>query len=222
MASEYYKWLARDVKPEQERVLTKAERRKNWWYYYKYYVLTGVILAGIAISLLCSWLGIGQVKPDYRIAYAGTVSLSEEAVEAIQARFAQLGRDENGDGSVTVLVNQYVSHSTGDSDSLYYAEAAAAKLIADITDCDSYFFLLEDPDEFQRSMHVLCNADGSLPDDADLSAEGRAWPIADFAALDGLPEELSGLYLGRRGFWTGDTVKYPEGCEALWNSLRTE
>lgn len=222
MASEYYKWLARDVKPEQERVLTKAEQRRNWWYYYKYYVLTGVILAGIGISLLCSWLGVGQIKPDYRIAYAGTVSLSEEAAEAIEAAFARLGKDENGDGKVTIQVNQYVSHSTGDSDSLYYAEAAAAKLIGDITDCDSYFFLLEDPEGFQRSMHVLCNADGSLPKDTELSAEGRAWPITDFAALADLPEECSGLYLGRRGFWTEDTVNYLEGCEALWNSLRAE
>lgn len=222
MASEYYKWLARDVKPEEEKVLTEAEQRRNWWYYYKYYVLTGVVLLGIGISLLCSWLGIGETKPDYAIAYVGSISLPEEAVEALQARFAELGRDENGDGEVYVAVNQYVSHSTGDSDSLYYAQAAAAQLIADITDCDSYFFLLEDPAAFQREMHVLCEEDGSLPKDTDLSHEGRVWPVSDFAALIGLPEELNGLYLGRRGFWTDEMTDHAEGCEALWNSLWSE
>lgn len=222
MASEYYKWLARDVKPEEEKVLTKQERRANWWYYYKYYVLVGAVLLGIGVSLICSYFGIGQTKPDYAIAYVGSASLSEEAAAALQARFAELGADENGDGEIYVAVNQYVRHSTGDSDSYYYAQAAEAQLIADITDCDSYFFLLEDPEDFQESMHVLCNADGSLPGDEDFSAEGRAWPVSEFAALEDLPEELRGLYLGRRGFWTEDTVNYLEGCEALWNSLRAE
>lgn len=221
MASEYYKWLARDVKPEEKRVLTKAEQRRNWWYYYKYYVLGGVVLTGILISLVCSYLGIGQTKPDYAIAYVGSTSLSEEAVQALQSRFAELGADENGDGEIYVAVNQYVSHSTGDSDSVYYAEAATTRLIGDITDCDSYFFLLEDPVEFQQEMHVLCNADGTLPKDTDLSAEGRAWPVSDFAVLSDL-EELEGLYLGRRGFWTKDTVDHLEGCEALWLRLWNE
>lgn len=27
------------------------------------------------------------------------------------------------------------------------------------------------------------------------------------------------LFLGRRGFWTEKTTKYPEGCEALWKRL---
>lgn len=219
MASEYYKWLARDVKPEEEKVLTPAEKRKNWWYYYKYHVLIGAVLICIGISLLCSYFGIGQTRPDYAIAYVGTASLSEEAVEALQSRFAELGRDENGDGEIFVAVNQYVSHSTGDSDSLYYAQAAAAQVIGDITDCDSYFFLLSDPESFQKEMHVLCNWDGSLPADTDLSADGKAKPLSDCPALTDLPEELLGLSLGRRGFWTEKTTNHPEGCALLWDSL---
>lgn len=221
MASEYYKWLARDVKPEEEKILTPAERRKNWWYYYKYHVVIGIVLLGIGVSLVCSYFGIGQTRPDYAVAYVGSTSLSEEAVEALQNRFAALGKDENGDGEIHVAVNQYVSHSTGDADTYYYAQAAAARLIADITDCDSYFFLLEDPEGFQEEMHVLCSADGSLPADTDFSAEGRAWPVSGIPALRDL-EELDGLYLGRRGFWTEDTVNYAEGCTALWNSLWAE
>ncbi len=221
MASEYYKWLARDVKPEEERVLTKAEQRRNWWYYYKYHVIIGAVLVCIGISLLCSYLGIGQTKPDYAIAYVGSEALSEEAVQALQARFAELGRDENGDGEIFVAVNQYVSYSTGDSDSLYYAQAAAAQLIADITDCDSYFFLLEDPEGFQREMHVLCSWDGSLPDDTDLGAEGKVKALSECPGLDDVLPERE-LFLGRRGFWTDEMTDHAEGCEALWNSLWAE
>lgn len=220
MASEYYMWLARNEKPEEKRELTRAERRRNWWHYYKYHVLIGVVLVCIGINLLCSYLGVGKTKPDYAIAYVGTQALSEEAVQALQSAFAALGRDENGDGEIYVAVNQYVSYSTGDSDTLYYAQAAAAQVIVDITDCDSYFFLLEDPEDFQQNMHALCSWDGSLPEDSDLSAEGKARPVADCPALAAeLPEEMLSLYLGRRGFWTEERTDHAEGCEALWNSL---
>lgn len=223
MASEYYKWLARDVKPEQERVLTKAERRQNWWYYYKYHVLIGAVLVGICVSLLCSALGIGQTRPDYAVAYVGTAGLSEETVAALQAALAELGRDENGDGEVYVAVNQYVSYSTGDSDSLYYAQAANAQLIADITSCDSYFFLLEDPEAFQKDTHALCRLDGTLPADDDYSAEGTCIPAADLPLLaDALGADHAGLFLARRGFWTDETTDHIDGCEALWNSLTAE
>lgn len=219
MAGEYYRWLARDVKPVEHRELTPAEKRKNWWYYYKYHVLIGLVLTAIGINLICSYFGIGQTKPDYALAYVGDVSLSDQAVEALQAAFAELGRDENGDGEIYVAVNQYVRHSTGDSDTFYYAQAAAAQLIGDITDCDSFFFLLSDPEGFQREMHVLCNWDGSLPADEDGKLGDKVRLLADCPALGELPEELETLYLGRRGFWTEKTVEHLEGCQELWNSL---
>lgn len=219
MASEYYKWLARDVKPVEHRELTPAEKWKNWWYYYKFHVLIGLVLASIAGSLICSYFGIGQVKPDYAVAYVGTEALSEEAVEALQAAFARMGRDENGDGEIFVAVNQYVSYSTGDSDTLYYAQAAEAQVIADITDCDSYFFLLADPEDFQERMRVLSCWDGTLPADSDEEAMDKVRLLSECPGLGELPEELEGLYLGRRGFWNEDTVNYLEGCEALWDSL---
>ena len=220
MASEYYKWLARDVKPEEEKVLTKAERRRNWWYYYKYHVLFGAVLVVIGISLVCSWLGIGKTRPDYAIAYVGTRELNEETAAALQTALAEFGRDENGDGEIYIAVNQYVSYSTGDSDSLYYAQAANAQLIADITSCDSYFFLLEDPEEFQENTHALRRLDGSLPADDDFSAEGTCIPVTELPALaDALGEDYADLFLARRGFWTEDTTDHLEGCDAMWRSL---
>lgn len=222
MASEYYKWLARDVRPEEARELSRAEKWKNWWHYFKYHVLIGLVLLGIGVSLVCHALGVGQVKPDYAIAYVGTTALSEETVEALRSAFAALGRDENGDGQISVAVNQYVRYATGDSDTLYYAQAAEAQLIGDIESCDSYFFLLEDVERFQESMRVLCNLDGSLPSDSDGSAEGKYIPVSDCPALAALQEELGGLALARRGFWTGKTTKYADGCALLWDSLTSK
>ena len=220
MAGEYYRWLARDVKPEVKRELTKAEKRKNWWHYHKYYAIGGAVLLLITVSLILNAFGVGQVTPDYAIAYVGSSPLPEETVEALKVEFAALGRDENGDGRVEVAVNQYVSYATGDVEAAYYAQAAAAQLIADITVCDSYFFLLEDPEAFQSETHTLCGLDGALPGDDDWSADGKYVLLRDCPALGNiLTAENGDLALARRGFWNEDTARYAEGCGILWNKL---
>lgn len=232
MASEYLKWKYRDVKPREKVELTPAEQRKNWWHYHKWHVGLGVVLAGIAVSWVCSALGVGQVRPDYQAAYVGTHTLPEDTAAAIEAAFASLGEDLNGDGKVAVHLNQYASASGTDPS---MAAAAEVKLMADIMDCESYFFLLEDPEQFQASFHSLRRLDGSLPEENDDSATCLAWDqcpalagmdLGDYSyqvlgeTVTGSSEELvSGLSLARRGFWTEDTCAYPEGCDALWSKL---
>lgn len=130
----------------------------------------------------------------------------------------------NGDGEVTVELQQYVSVNTGDSDSLYYAHAAQTQLVADITECESYFFLLEDPAGFQRATHALCNLDGSLPQDGDETPDGKyvIWsecPVFARMALGTEEEAVSQLAFARRGFWTDKTVANAAQCAALWEVL---
>lgn len=234
MASEYLQWKYRDVKPREKVELTPGEKRKNWWHYHKWHVGLGVVLAGIAVSWICSALGIGQVRPDYQAAYVGENALPDDTAAAIEAAFASLGEDLNGDGKVVVRLNQYASASGTDPG---MAVAAEVKLMADIMECESYFFLLEDPEQFQVSYHSLRRLDGSLPEQGDYAADGTylAWAdcpalagaeLGDFSyevlgeTVTGSSEALvSGLSLARRGFWTEDTCAYPEGCDALWSKL---
>ena len=234
MASEYLKWKYRDEKPEERRELTRSEQRKNWWHYHKWHVVIGAVLVVIAANLVWHALGIGQIRPDYQIAYVGENALPDDTAAAIENVFASFGEDLNGDGQVVVQLNQ---HSTAGSDPTM-TMAGSMTLMADLMDCESYFFLLEDPASFQRDYHVLRLLDGTLPDeDGDWSADGTclAWtscPVLTGAGLGGYSYELlgetvsgssdelvSGLYLARRGFWTKDTVQYPEECEALWSRL---
>ena len=101
---------------------------------------------------------------------------------------------------------------------------------------ESYFFLLEDPEQFQQAYHVLRRLDGSLLE-KDASAEGTylAWdacPVLRQLDLGGYSYEvmgqtvagdsqelLSGLFFARRGYWTEEDAPYPEGCGALWERL---
>lgn len=234
MASEYLKWKYRDIKPDERVELTREEKRKNWWHYHKWHIAIGAVLAGVGASILCSALGIGRLRPDYQIAYVGDNALPDDTAAAIEAAFASMGEDLNGDGRVTVQLNQYVS--TGGTDA-EMAISAEVTLMADLMNRDSYFFLLEDPAWFQVTYRSLRRLDGSLPEEGDYSADGTylSWGSCPALAgtelgsysyevmgrtVTGSSDELAaGLSIARRGFWAEESCKYPDGCDTLWDRL---
>ena len=191
MASEYLKWKYRDVRPDTPVELTKKQRRRNWWHYHKWHVGIGTVALLIAGNLV--WHAVTQVHPDYQVAYAGAYPLSEEEAVPGESRLSALGTDCNGDGRVVVRLNQYPTGGSGDD--LMYAAAANVKLMADLDSCESYFFLLEDPEGFQADYEIL--------------------------KADWFPVE-NGLFLARREFWEDRTVQYGDECGALWAALREE
>ncbi len=234
MASEYLKWKYRDVRPEEKVELTPQQKRANWWYYHKWHVLGGAALLGVAVSLLCRALGIGEVRPDYQIAYVGASALPEDTAAALEIALSELGADCDGDGRVMVQINQYVRDTGGDA---MYAYASSTKLMADLDSCESYFFLLDDPEGFQEGYQVLRRLDGTNPADGDRDAESCYLLWSDCPVLRDLPlggytetllgqeitgdsqELLSGLALARRGFWTEKTARYTPQCDALWTAI---
>ena len=72
MAGEYYRWLARDVKPPEKRELTPAEKRRNWWAYHKWHLAAGLVCLVMLVSLISDMVRNSNSKPDYVIAYVGT------------------------------------------------------------------------------------------------------------------------------------------------------
>lgn len=231
MASEYLKKKYRDVKPDAPLELTKTEKWKNWWHYYKWHV--GIALVLLAITGSIMWNTLSRAEPDYKIAYVGSSRLPEDTAAALEAAFASLGEDLNGDGEIAAALTQYVS----DSGTPDMSAAAQVSLMGDILECESYFFLLEDPEQFQREYHSLRRLDGSLPEKGEDSLEetclvwGSCPVLAGFdlgeyayewmgsTVTGGSQELVSALYLARRGFWTEKTSAYPEGCDALWSKL---
>lgn len=234
MASEYWKWKFRDVQPDEKKELTPEEKRKNWWHYHKWHLATGVVLVGIAANLVWNALGIGEIKPDYQFAYVGTYLLPDDTAAALENALSGLGEDLNGDGQVVVSLRQYAS---GGETGMGMAATAEVQLMADIVEGESYFFLLENPEQFQQSYRTLCYLDGTLPEEGDYSAEGtylpwKSCPVLRELSLGGYSYEVAGqsvagdnqellseLSIARRGFWTEEDAPYPEGCAALWNKL---
>lgn len=238
MASKYLMWKYRDVRPEKPRELTAREKRANWWHYHKWYVFGGIVLAIALGNILWNALGVGKVVPDCQVAYVGAALLPEDTVSALENALARLIAGEGGDGEIVVKVNQYVSAGgSGDEDAAMYATATNTTMMADLTSCDSYFFLLEDPYTFQQKYQVLRRLDGTLPTDFDRDYENCYLAWTDCPALAGLElgsyaetildqtwsggnqELLSHFYIARRGFWTDKTVSDPDKCDALWAAL---
>lgn len=236
LASEYLKWKYRDVKPQAPHQMTPRERRANWWHYHKWHVLAGAVL------LLClAHIGYGgwvakHRGPELQIAYVGAAPLPDETVAALEEAIAAIGA--NCGGPVTCRVNQYLTTDpSGRQDTALYAYGSAVTLMADLQSCDSYLFLLDEPEAFQNNYQILRHLDGSLPEEGAKQEKAFCLSWADCPVLTGLPlgdyEEIilgqqvtgsnqslfSGLYLARRGFWTDRTSHDPEGCERLWNAL---
>ena len=240
MASEYLQWKYRDIQPEEKRPLTGQEKVKNWWHYHKWHLIIGILLLASLIDIGKNALGIGIIKPDYQVAYVGTSILPEDAASALETALAGLGEDCNGDGKVVVQVNQYVetdSADKGSSDDSYYTYASEVTLLADLEDCESYFFIMQDGETFQKNYQILSNLDGSLPseEDRDYQTCYLRWedcPVLSNLDLGDYTESvagqevsgssqmlLTGMHFARRGFWTEKTCENKEGCDVLWEKL---
>lgn len=211
-------------------------RFKNWWHYNKWYVIGGLILLWIVGDIAGN--ALFRKKPDFQIAYMGQLTLPEDTVTALEQGFAALAGDFNGDGEAIVQLNQY---TTGDLDSESEMTSALyttqVRVTGDISACQSYFFLTDDPEGLQSGFQILANPDGSCPDESDYSYEDKVVLWTDCSALADMDlgsystvvagiemtgdnqELLSGLYLGRRYFYTDKTVDSLSQCDALWNTI---
>lgn len=231
--------LAELIMSDHEENLTKPEKYKNWWYYHKWYVIAGIIILGVAIHLTGTFLGLWTKDPDFQIAYIGKYTLPQDTVSALEQGFAAIAEDFNGDGEIIVQINQYsyIGQNTDSAFSLYeYGDEVP--LIGDISSCESFFFLTDDPENLQQRMQILSNIDGSIPDAQDYSAEGKviAWAdcpilnemeLGEFDASYGLGEEeiidnqelLSEFYIGRRLFYNDKVSDNYEECCELWEKI---
>ncbi len=165
MASKYYEWLARDVKPDEPpRELTPAEKRRNWWHYHKWQVLIGVICIWLLGDFIWSMVDAKLNTPDYTIAYVGATQLPNDTLSAIETAFAAFGEDITDNGKVQVRIQQYIQ-SDGEVSDLTQLEqtaereyATAVQLMTNIQTAESVIFLLETPEAFQAEYGIVAES----------------------------------------------------------------
>ena len=223
MASEYLKWKYKDVTPDAPPPpLTGRKKVENWLRYHWLYLIAGAVVLCVLGSMLWNILGIGQVKPDYVVAYIGKNELSEEAALSLTEALGSLGEDVNGDGKTVVELRQYATAPSGEAETaLRYAYAADARLLADMTRGDFCILLMEDANEVQRTYQILARWDGTPPKEEDYAASDKVVLWSDCPALQLLTvdESISRLSLGRRCFYDDKLAEKHSYSEALWNVL---
>lgn len=213
---------------------------KNWWYYYKWYVICGIFLLCIFVDLMGNAFGWFRKAPDLQIAYIGETRLPEETAAALKEAFSVFTGDYNHDGEILVQVNQFVSGNPNDTDAdtVSYRQASMITLMGDINNCESYFFLMEKPDDVQKEFQVLAMPDGSCPSDTDFSAEGKVFQWKSCRLLSEIDlgtytatlpgqktsgsnqEFLADLYLGRRCFYGERRSDHADECSQLWAAFQ--
>lgn len=195
------------------------QKLKHIWHYYKAPIIITIILISILYSVLSDFLGICKTYPDYQIAYVGDKMLPEDTVKSISDAIKTFGDDLNNDGDIIVKINQY----TNDTSDVEYS--SKIKLLADITDCESYFFLLDNPDKFQRDYEILeenqIYAWKNCPVLSQLDLGNYSQQILDKTITGDNQDLLSNLYFTHRIFSSDNknNVYDIHGCKTLWEKL---
>ena len=227
--------------PEPQREYTKSEKAANWWHYHWKLV---VILAAVAVlGIMLIKDTVFQTKPDVQIGYVGTQSLPNDTVEALQQALLPYCSDLNGDGKVIVQVNQYTVDFSGDGNSAdaYYQMAGVTQLSAEITDGNTFIFIMQDPRGFEWQTGALRYLDGTQPEDPNETDTANwremVYQWKDCPVLAGLDlgqyngytimdsevgenqDVLANLYIGCRGVWNEKQQDRFADGEALWDAL---
>lgn len=224
MAGEYYRWLARDVKPEEpvrpdpEQVRRERRARMKW------VTLAALVCAVLAGDFVYDLLHRGQNEPDLHIAYVGSHAMPAGAAEAVEALFSGLCRDVSGNGRVEAALHEYIVPKNDPTEEILtgqhiaMAQGASMALLGDLDAVTSTIFLLEDPEWFQEEFQILARADGTLPEDTPDSDVPMSFAWAECPALEQAIPGV-GLYVARRGFWNGERTAQIENALELWQSI---
>lgn len=232
MASEYLKKLAREQKIEEvKHEMTDKEKRQNWWYYHKYHVLIAVVALVLLGFMIKDLFFNREPEPDYQVAYIGSTYLPEDTAAALETELARMGGDLNQDGQVVVKVREYPLYA--DEANYQTVMSAQVQLSVDVGDCESFIFLMEDPERFQEDFELLTYPDGTLPEG---NADGIWYAWTDCPVLMDLQlgeyteyttggtivgsnrEVLESLYIARR-YVPEEYEGTKDGAIALWEQL---
>ena len=210
-------------KTDRKTFLAKENARNLRLHGLSWPLLAGCFFLLAFLGVMCSVSGLWSIQPDYCVAYVGSHGLTDEMYDAIESSFISAGEDVNGDQEIAVQIRQYIIPDGGSEDK----DMITAQLTADINSCESFFFILEDPESFQYSFGLLRFTDGRLPALDDYSAAGKTVFLSDSSffseSLNGLSVSeaafVEKLSIGVRGFWTERTCKYEKENDALWEKI---
>lgn len=219
------------------REYTRWERFTNWLHYHKLALMVAAVVAWVVVGMILNLIQMHQNQADYTFAYVGRQELPQDCVSALETGLASLADDRNRDGKVVVQVRQYVTTNSENPENQMYGYANQVQLLADITNGESLYFLLDDPQLFQLNYQILAHLDGSIPHEEDYEGLDKVIPWVDCPQLTALElgsytdtymditqqgqcqELMQPLYLGRRFFYDPVSGAQPLAPDEYWQRL---
>lgn len=203
--------------------MTPAQRWANWWHYHWRHVLLGGIVLGILGGIALDQAQ--ERKPDCCVALVVRREPGSQELAALQAALERIAPDANGDGEVLVDVYTIQIDYTSEDlspEALRVMEANIDKLNFDFYTRRSGIFLLDDPENFQRSHQALAYLDGSTPPEGAEDLENMTVPWAKWGGSGEV--EISGgpLWFGRRIVTGPKDEDALAGARALWEAMFEE
>ena len=147
------------------KVDTPKKKWDNFWFYHKWHV----VIAVIAVLLIVFFIHdmVTKVNPDYEIGMITEITYPSDMIDSLEAQIEKYADDRDGDGQVSVQINQYVFSSGTNSDSTMaeMEEASYVKLTADLTSGTSVIFITDEPslEKEQSNIQMFAYADGTNP-----------------------------------------------------------
>lgn len=208
------------------RQYSAKDKVSNWLHYHVWHLVAVGFVLVVLGSLLFSKAEQNRQKCDYCIAYIGTAELPAACVDSMKREIGMHGTDVDSDGEVTVKISQYiVSGENSMHEGVAYGRTAEVALLTDISEGESYFFLVAYPEEFQQDFQLMAHLDGSPSADEDFGVWDKVYRWADCPVLAGLElgaehqSLLQNLYIGRRCFVDPKTQGNTPENAALWAAL---
>lgn len=139
----------RELTPEEQ----KRRKRANWWYYnWGIAAVAAVIILG---AVYAAHGLLTAVDPDVTVAIVASEALPDEAVHALENALSDYAEDENGDGKITVQVNNYTWSANASLTDMNSQMAGAARMNTDLANGESAIWILEDAQGFEEAYGAL-------------------------------------------------------------------
>ena len=129
----------------------------NFWYYHKVHVFVALVILVMGAYFILTSRTV--VQSDYDIAIVSAQGCSEEQMAQIRDVFQKAGKDQSGDGEVTVNLHLYrfaIGAEGQDGE-------AVAGLDADLVGNMSGIFLVDDPEGFEEATNGLGKTADAIP-----------------------------------------------------------
>ena len=189
-----------ELRPNPPPQLPQTSRGKwqNFWFYHKWHVIVGAAVLVVAVVLIVQT--VMRENPDYRLAIATDIYISDSAVQQLEQELSKVGKDLNGDGKILVQADLlYLGDGMNNSQ---LEVANRTKMIAYLASNEPLFWAMAPKmyDELlaeaeYEPVFALLNLEAE-----GVSADGRYWNWKDSELLqkeemEGVPEDL---YFGVR------------------------